>query len=225
MIPKNITREHVLKAINEIDKEGIPPGRASKKFSILHEGREYPPKLVVSLANVYANGHPLDSSVFNGGEETNSFLKNLEFTIGETKSTSVAYGAAKSSSMSPDSTRVKELFKELMSQPLQKFPRQRERLVAPKEQGVYVIYNSREKVVHVGRTYRGKEGLHQRLYNHLQGLSSFTANYLEGRGEELRDEYFYRHLEVQDPRLRALLEAYATGQLCPTYIGLGDSSK
>ena len=81
MIPKNITCDHVLRAIEEIAKEGIPPSRASKKFSILHEGRRYPPKLVVSRANVYANGYRLDSALFNGGKETNSFLQNLGFTI------------------------------------------------------------------------------------------------------------------------------------------------
>lgn len=35
---------------------------------------------------------------------------------------------------------------------------------APSEQGVYIIYSPRTKrVAHVGRTYRGKDGLRQRL--------------------------------------------------------------
>ena len=89
MIPKNITRNHVLQAIKDVANEGIPSGRTSKKFSLLYNGRRYPPKLIVSRANVYANGHPLDSSLFSGGKETNSFLQKLGFTIEGEKGTSL----------------------------------------------------------------------------------------------------------------------------------------
>jgi len=81
MIPSNINREHVLKAIREIQKDGIPPGRSSKKFYILFEGEKLPPKYVISLANRFVNGRELDSSQFGGGQETNSFLKRLGFDI------------------------------------------------------------------------------------------------------------------------------------------------
>ena len=33
------------------------------------------------MANVYANGKELDSSTFSGGDETNTFLRNLGFEI------------------------------------------------------------------------------------------------------------------------------------------------
>jgi len=89
MIPRNITREHVLKALREIDINGVPKGRDSRKFVLLCEGKAFPPKYVVSLANKYANGIELDSSTFSGGKETNKFLMNLEFEILD-KSTSKA---------------------------------------------------------------------------------------------------------------------------------------
>ena len=116
---------------------------------------------------------------------------------------------------------VQKLFKNLCDQTLQPFPKKREPLNAPTTHGVYVIRKG-SKVAHVGRTLRGKHGLHQRLSNHLQGASSFTQNYLNGSGSKLREGYTFQHLEVKGPRLRALVEAYAIGILCPEHLGLGD---
>ena len=56
MIPKNIRKEHIIKAIEEIKKSGIPKGRHSRKFLLEFEGKFYQPKCVISLANKYANG-------------------------------------------------------------------------------------------------------------------------------------------------------------------------
>jgi hypothetical protein len=95
---------------------------------------------------------------------------------------------------------------------------------APDLQGVYVIYNARGKVLHVGRTPKGAKGLHQRLSNHLHGASSFTIKYLEGHGARLRRGGTFRYLVVASPRLRALLEAYAIGSLCPAHLGVSAAS-
>jgi hypothetical protein len=81
MIPKNITRQHVLAAIAEIDRSGTPDRKASRKFMVDYNGSHYPPKYLVSLANSHANGAELSSSVFNGGAETNDFLRSLGFTV------------------------------------------------------------------------------------------------------------------------------------------------
>jgi len=81
MIPKNIKRQHILSAIQEIDQKGIPANRQSHKFQLVLANRHYPPKYVMSLANKYANGVLLKSTEFSGGNETNSFLRNLGFTI------------------------------------------------------------------------------------------------------------------------------------------------
>lgn len=86
MIPKNIKKEHILKAIDEVEKIGVTGSRISKKFRLEYNGRHYPPKYVISLANKYANGKELDSSEFSGGRESNDFLKYFGFNIRETQS-------------------------------------------------------------------------------------------------------------------------------------------
>lgn len=86
MIPSTIEREHVIEAIRKINSEGVPAGRGSKKFLLEFEGKRYPPKYVISLSNKFANGEELDSSSFNGGQETNGFLRRLGFDIVETSS-------------------------------------------------------------------------------------------------------------------------------------------
>lgn len=93
MIRGNITREHILKAIKEIDNRGVPEGRSSRKFLLEYEGKEYPPKYVISLANKYANDHELDSEEFSGGKESNEFLRSRGFTIKGTKGKAYAQEA------------------------------------------------------------------------------------------------------------------------------------
>jgi len=73
MIPKNINKEHLEKAIKEIDKDGIRKGRHSSTYDLIHNGKSYPPKLVLSIANRYANGTELDSNDFGGGKDTPAF--------------------------------------------------------------------------------------------------------------------------------------------------------
>jgi hypothetical protein len=123
--------------------------------------------------------------------------------------------------MTSERQKIQGLFKELYKQPMLQFPQERQQLDAPLEPAVYIICKG-ETVLHVGRTLRGKYGLYQRLKNHLYGSSSFTDKYLKGNGATLRKGYSYRFLVVEDARLRALLEAYAIGTLCPKHIGLGD---
>jgi excinuclease UvrABC nuclease subunit len=124
--------------------------------------------------------------------------------------------------MNRERQEVKSLFDKLCAQPKRSFPQYRQPLDAPSKPGVYII-RKEESVLHVGRTLRGRDGIHQRLKNHLHGSSSFTNEYLKGKGATLRkDCYTYQYLELEDPRKRALLEAYAVGTLCPKHIGLGE---
>lgn len=116
---------------------------------------------------------------------------------------------------------VRALFATLLRAPLQKFPQHREPLNAPRGKGVYVIYDPKGKVVHVGRTPKARGGLGQRLKDHMSGASSFTAHHLKKDGARLRGGYKFRCLVVPDRWLRAYLEAYAIGRLCPAHIGLG----
>lgn len=83
MIPKNIRKEHILKAIEEIDRKGIPKSRESRKFNLLYNWKLYPPKYIISLANKHANGVELNSEVFGGGGKTNDFLRKFGFKISE----------------------------------------------------------------------------------------------------------------------------------------------
>lgn len=84
-LPSNISKEHVLQAIDKIDKEGLPSKGKSQYYDLVYNNRRYPPKMVVSFSNIYANGKPLERSSFTGGRETPSFelLKRLGFTIEE----------------------------------------------------------------------------------------------------------------------------------------------
>ncbi len=87
------------------------------------------------------------------------------------------------------------------------------------EHGVYIIYNAKKEVLHVGKTDRGVEGLNQRLNNHLKNQSSFSKKYLRPNKIELRNGHQFKYLEVSKPRTRTLLENLATGLLCPAHIG------
>ena len=81
MIPKNISREDILKAISEIDKIGVPKSRLSRAHSVKYNECLYPPKYLLSLANKFANGEELAPYLFSGGHETNDYLENLGFEI------------------------------------------------------------------------------------------------------------------------------------------------
>jgi hypothetical protein len=122
--------------------------------------------------------------------------------------------------MNGESRKIEDLFDDLCDKSKRTFPQCRQSLDAPKHQGVYVIREN-ETVLHVGRTLRAKNGLRQRLGNHLHGSSSFTRQYLKGKGSTLQEDgYTYQYLVLEDARKRALLEAYAIGTLCPKHIGL-----
>lgn len=81
MIPQEITREHLLSALKEIDSKGVPPDRESTVWLLEHEGKVYPPKYVISIASKYALGHEHGHELFSGGPETNTFLKSRGFEI------------------------------------------------------------------------------------------------------------------------------------------------
>lgn len=121
--------------------------------------------------------------------------------------------------------RVRRLFKQLVAAPLHRFPEARSPLDAPKRQGVYVIVHARRGVVHVGRTTRGRNGLFQRLKNHLQARSSFVLLFARPKGLDLRRDCKFRYVTVENPRARAFLESLAVGELCPAHIGDGSRTR
>jgi len=80
---EEISADHVLLAIAEIDQDGVPAGAESTFYDLIYEAKRYPPKLVLSLAAKHANGTPLDRSQFTGGEDSSAFrlLRSLGFEI------------------------------------------------------------------------------------------------------------------------------------------------
>ena len=73
IFPTNITREHLIKAIERILRDGIPSLGDSRFYDVIYEEKKYPPKLIVSYANQFANGIELDRNSFNGGKDTPCF--------------------------------------------------------------------------------------------------------------------------------------------------------
>ncbi len=116
---------------------------------------------------------------------------------------------------------VRRRFARLMRAKRYRFPSHRERLFAPPHHGVYVVFGPGNRILHVGRTVRGKRGLLQRLTDHLRGNSSFTASSFQRDGSKLRGKCSYAFLTIKDARSRVLLESYAVGFLCPKHLGLG----
>ncbi len=84
-IPQNITKEHLLQAIRKIDIEGIPSDGDSQYYDVIYDGKGYPPKLIVSYANLFANGNELPRNTFEGGIGTPCFklLEESGFQITE----------------------------------------------------------------------------------------------------------------------------------------------
>ena len=83
MIPENITKDHILKAIDKIDQEGVPRGRNSTTYNVFYNNKTYPPKLIISYANYFANGDELNPNMFSGGDKSKCFnlLINQGFEI------------------------------------------------------------------------------------------------------------------------------------------------
>ena len=117
--------------------------------------------------------------------------------------------------------RINRLYSKLIACEPVKFPRPREQMNAPTTRGVYLILNPRGTVLHVGSTPRAANGIKQRLYGHLRNGTSFVNVYMKNDGERLRSGYQFKYVIVKSPRQRALLEAFAIGQILPKHIGTG----
>jgi 5-methylcytosine-specific restriction protein B len=91
MVPENILKEHIEKAIQEIDTNGIQKAAHSSTYDLLYNGKRYPPKLVISLANKYANGSILPRDTFSGGPSHPGFklLDKLGFTVVQKEDTEI----------------------------------------------------------------------------------------------------------------------------------------
>ena len=79
-IPK-VSQGDILKALQFIDENGVPHHNQSVRYFLLGEnGKSYPPKYVIAVANHIANGAAIDTSDYKAIEAKN-YLKNKGFTI------------------------------------------------------------------------------------------------------------------------------------------------
>lgn len=79
-IPK-IKKEYIIEALKYIDKNGVPFQNQSTKYQLVTEdGKRYPPKYVVAVADHLANGTTISKVSFNS-IEAKSCLENQDFTI------------------------------------------------------------------------------------------------------------------------------------------------
>lgn len=79
-IPK-ITRQNVLDALKYIDENGVPFHNQSTQYDLVSEnGKKYPPKYVIAVANHIANGTPISVDTFQG-TEARKRLEELEFVV------------------------------------------------------------------------------------------------------------------------------------------------
>ena len=82
-IPK-LKQEHVVEALKYIDENGVPFHNQSTKYELVtDDGKRYPPKYVVAVADHLANGTNISTDGYNA-VEAKSYLENQGFTI-ETK--------------------------------------------------------------------------------------------------------------------------------------------
>ena len=81
MINPNIQKTDILKALDFIDKNGVPKHRKSTKYNLVHNEKSYPPKYVISIAHKFLTGEELDTGQFEGGKQTNNFLSKRGFII------------------------------------------------------------------------------------------------------------------------------------------------
>ena len=79
-IPTDLTRDHVLQAIADLDRGEPSLFGPSRKYDLEFEGRRYPPKAVLGGAMSHCLGRPV-GNYFDGGEKTNKPLRTLGFAI------------------------------------------------------------------------------------------------------------------------------------------------
>ncbi|GGF05241.1 AAA family ATPase [Hymenobacter cavernae] len=80
LAPSDLTRDHVLRAIRHIEREGIQL-RPSTVYDLVYKGRRYPPRPVVQLAYRLATDQPDATWPLPAGAPTNGLLEQLDFTV------------------------------------------------------------------------------------------------------------------------------------------------
>lgn len=77
----NINRQHILDALRYIDENGIPSHNQSMKYDLItDDGKKYPTKYVVAVADHLANGTEISTEGFHG-TDARAFLRKYGFQI------------------------------------------------------------------------------------------------------------------------------------------------
>jgi hypothetical protein len=72
---RKITADDVIRALSEIDRDGVPQERRSKKWCLIHGSHRYPPKYTLFLAVKNATGSVIPVDDHPGGEWTHGPLR------------------------------------------------------------------------------------------------------------------------------------------------------
>lgn len=68
----NIKKQDIFKALQYIDVNGVPDHNQSTKYDLVtEEGKKYPPKYVIAMADHIANETDIDTGRFNALEAKN----------------------------------------------------------------------------------------------------------------------------------------------------------
>jgi len=77
----NITEESIIQALAYIDENGVPDKNKSTKYELVAEnGKKYPPKYVIAVADHIANGTEIVTDGYNAVEAKN-YLSNKGFYV------------------------------------------------------------------------------------------------------------------------------------------------
>lgn len=119
--------------------------------------------------------------------------------------------------------KIMELYNQLVDSPQYDFP-SNGKIEISNKQGIYIVYNDNNEALHVGKTNGAKNGLNQRLLNHVRNQSSFSKLYMQKENIALRAWGKFKFIEIESARERSLLEALTAGLLCPAHIGTGEKN-
>ena len=76
-IPK-LKKQDIINALKFVDEDGVPEHNVSTKYVLVSEdGKKYPPKYVVAVADHLSNGMDISTESFNS-VEAKSYLERLE---------------------------------------------------------------------------------------------------------------------------------------------------
>lgn len=77
--------EYITKALNFIDENGVPSNNQSTMYELVaDDGKRYPPKYVIAIADHLANGADISTRRYNS-IEANNYLTSLGLAIEKSK--------------------------------------------------------------------------------------------------------------------------------------------